>query len=96
MFPIAQRHRNIGDCSQKASSPASVCGNDIPDDNVCHRRNVRGTHRLANKREDYLAKTMLEYKNNSRHGYDATMAEVLQPVTDGQIADLAYFIARIR
>jgi cytochrome c553 len=39
---------------------------------------------------------MLEFKNNSRHGYDATMAEVLQPVTEQQIADLAFFIARVR
>ena len=37
---------------------------------------------------------MREYKDNSRHGYDGTMAEVLQPVTPEQIADLAYFFAR--
>ena len=47
--------------------------------------------RLADQREDYLAKTMREYKDNSRHGYDGTMAEVLQPVTVEQIADLAYY-----
>jgi cytochrome c553 len=39
---------------------------------------------------------MREYKSNSRHGYDDSMAEVLQPVTDEQIADLAYYIARVR
>ena len=48
--------------------------------------------RIANQREDYLAKTLREYKDNSRHGYDATMAEVLQPVTPEQIADLAYYL----
>jgi cytochrome c553 len=37
-----------------------------------------------------------EYKNNTRHGYDATMAEVLAPVTDAQIVDLAYAIARFK
>ena len=52
--------------------------------------------RIANQREDYLARTLAEYKSNTRHGYDATMAEVMQPVTLEQIADLAYYIARVR
>jgi len=67
--------------------------------NTCHNTDFSGKDnvpRLANQREDYLAKTMREYKDNSRHGYDATMAEVLQPVTTDQIADLAYFLARVR
>ena len=65
----------------------------------CHNPDFSGRDnvpRLANQREDYLAKTMREYKDNSRHGYDGTMAEVLQPVTPEQIADLAYFLARVR
>jgi cytochrome c553 len=67
--------------------------------NSCHNADFSGKDnvpRIADQREDYLAKTMMEYKNNSRHGYDATMAEVLQPVTPEQIADLAYFLARAR
>jgi cytochrome c553 len=67
--------------------------------NNCHGADFGGRDnvpRLADQREDYLAKTMLEYKDNSRHGYDATMADVLQPVTKEQIADLAYFLARVR
>ena len=67
--------------------------------NTCHNTDFSGKEnvpRLADQREDYLAKTMREYKDNSRHGYDATMAEVLQPVTTDQIADLAYFLARVR
>jgi cytochrome c553 len=66
--------------------------------NSCHNTDFSGKDnvpRLANQREDYLAKTMREYKDNSRHGYDGTMAEVLQPVTTDQIADLAYFLARV-
>ena len=62
--------------------------------NSCHNADFSGRDnvpRLADQREDYLAKTMREYKDNSRHGYDGTMAEVLQPVTPEQIADLAYF-----
>lgn len=67
--------------------------------NACHNLDFSGKDnvpRIADQREDYLAKTLREYKDNSRHGYDATMAEVLQPVTLEQIADLAYFLARVR
>jgi cytochrome c553 len=67
--------------------------------NSCHNTDFSGRDnvpRIANQREDYLAKTMREYKDNSRPGYDASMAEVLQPVTPEQIADLAYFLARVR
>src|SRR5580692_2293648 len=67
--------------------------------NTCHNPDFSGKDnvpRLADQREDYLAKTMREYKDNSRHGYEGTMAEVLQPVTVEQIADLAYFLARVR
>jgi cytochrome c553 len=67
--------------------------------NSCHNADFSGRDnipRLADQREDYLAKTMREYKDNTRHGYDGTMAEVLQPVTPEQIADLAYYLARLR
>ena len=67
--------------------------------NACHNTDFSGKDnvpRIADQREDYLAKTLREYKDNSRHGYDGTMAEVLQPVTVEQIADLAYFLARVR
>jgi cytochrome c553 len=67
--------------------------------NSCHQVDFSGGEnvpRIANQREDYLARTLAEYKNNTRHGYDATMAEVMQPVTPEQIADLAYYIARVR
>jgi len=67
--------------------------------NSCHNTDFSGRDnvpRLADQREDYLAKTMREYKDNTRHGYDGTMAEVLQPVTADQIADLAYYLARVR
>ena len=67
--------------------------------NTCHNTDFSGKEnvpRIANQREDYLAKTLAEYKDNSRHGYDATMADVMQTVTKEQIADLAYYIARVR
>jgi cytochrome c553 len=67
--------------------------------NNCHKADFSGAEnvpRIANQREDYLAKTLTEYKNNSRHGYDGTMADVMGAVTPEQIADLAYYIARVR
>jgi len=67
--------------------------------NSCHKADFSGgdnVPRIANQREDYLAKTLREYKDNSRHGYDGTMAEALQPVNAEQIAGLANFQARVR
>ena len=67
--------------------------------NVCHTATFAGQDnvpRIADQREDYLIKALRGYKDNSRHGYDATMAEVMQPVTDDQILDLAYYIARVK
>jgi cytochrome c553 len=64
----------------------------------CHKADFSGDDnvpRIANQREDYLAKTLHEYKNNSRHGYDGTMADVLGSVKEEQIADLAYYISRV-
>jgi cytochrome c553 len=67
--------------------------------NSCHNLDLSGREnipRIANQREDYLARTLHEYKTNDRHGYDGVMAEVVAPVSDDQIADLAYYIARFR
>jgi len=67
--------------------------------NTCHNTDFSGKEnvpRIANQREDYLANTLAEYKSNARAGYDASMADVMAPVTPEQIADLAYYIARVR
>jgi cytochrome c553 len=67
--------------------------------NSCHGLDLAGREsipHIADQREDYLAKTLREYKSNTRHGYDGVMAEVLTPITDAQIADLACYIARFR
>jgi cytochrome c553 len=66
---------------------------------ACHRPDLSGGEnipRIANQREDYLVKTMSEYKDKTRRSYDAAMAGVMQAVTPDQIADLAYYIARVR
>jgi cytochrome c553 len=63
----------------------------------CHSATLAGRDnvpRIAAQREDFLVKTLREYKSNARPGYDASMADVLQPVTDAEIADLAYFASR--
>jgi len=67
--------------------------------NFCHNRDYSGNEnvpRLAGQREDYLVKALREYKGNTRRGYDASMADVLYPVSDENILDLAYFLARHR
>ncbi len=65
--------------------------------NVCHNPDLAGREsvpRIAGQREDFLVKTMREYKTNTRPGYDASMGDVLQPIADADIVDLAYFTAR--
>ena len=67
--------------------------------NICHGFNYAGGEnvpRIAGQREDYLAKTLREYKANTRRGYDAAMADVLHSVRDEQIGDLAYFLSRLQ
>jgi cytochrome c553 len=65
----------------------------------CHNPDLSGHDnipRLADQREDYLKAALKAYKSNQRPGYDGTMAEVLAPISEGQIDDLAYFIAHLR
>jgi len=67
--------------------------------NTCHNLDLTGREnipRIADQREDYLVKTLRDYKSNTRQGYDGVMAEVLAPITDAQILDLAYYLARFR
>jgi cytochrome c553 len=66
---------------------------------VCHKPDFSGSQnvpRLAGQREDYLVKALRGYKDNSRRGYDASMADVIEPLTDEQILDMAYYLARVR
>jgi cytochrome c553 len=65
--------------------------------NVCHNPDLAGRDavpRIAGQREDFLVKTMREYKTNVRAGYDASMGDVMHPISDAEILDLAYFTAR--
>jgi cytochrome c553 len=67
--------------------------------NFCHTATLAGQQnvpRIADQREDYLVKALRGYKDNSRRGYDASMADVVAPITDEQILDLAYYVARVK
>jgi cytochrome c553 len=65
----------------------------------CHKQDFSGEEgapRLAAQREDYLIKAMREYKSNVRRAYDASMADVMPPISDDDIFDLAHYLARLR
>jgi cytochrome c553 len=67
--------------------------------NFCHSQNFsgeQGAPRLAGQREDYLVTAMREYKSNERRAYDPSMADVMHPLTDADILDLAHYLARLR
>ena len=67
--------------------------------NFCHRSDFSGDKnvpRLAGQREEYLLKSLRGYKDNSRSAYDAQMSEVVYPLKDEELADLAYFLARVQ
>ena len=64
--------------------------------NVCHRPDFSGQEnvpRLTGQREDYLLKALREYKSGARHGYEPTMAEVLEPIDDTQLIEFAYYLS---
>jgi cytochrome c553 len=67
--------------------------------NFCHQSDFGGDQnvpRLADQREDYLLKALRSYKDNSRRGYDAQMAEVTYVMKDEDFVELAYFLARLK
>ena len=63
---------------------------------VCHNADYAGHDqipRIARQREDYLLKALREYKSDKRFGGGAAMNEVLYPLDDKALVDLAYFMA---
>jgi cytochrome c553 len=62
----------------------------------CHNPDMSGHDqigRIGAQREDYLVKALREYRSGERRGYDPAMVEVAQAITDGEIADIAHFLA---
>ena len=95
-LPAPQPPADPGDPARLERGRALVNQNHC---NVCHRPDFSGQNnvpRVANQREEYLLKTLRDYKSGARHGYDATMAEVLQPLSDAQLVELSYYLAHHR
>ena len=85
-LPAPKPPADAGDPARMQRGSALITQNRC---NSCHNLDLAGRENIphiANQREDYLARTLHEYKTNVRHGYDGVMAEVLAPVTDDQIA----------
>jgi cytochrome c553 len=95
-LPAPQPPSGPADDARMARARALVEANRC---NFCHTPTFAGQDnvpRIADQREEYLVKALRGYKDNSRHGYDSSMADVVAPITDAQILDLAYYIARVK
>ncbi|HLH91012.1 MAG TPA: c-type cytochrome [Xanthobacteraceae bacterium] len=95
-LPAPPPAADAGDAARIARAQALVGANRC---NACHTPNFAGQDqvpRIADQREDYLLRTLREYKSGARTGYDATMAEVVAPLKDQDFADLAYYLARVK
>ena len=67
--------------------------------NSCHRPDFSGREsvpRLADQREDYLLKTLSEYKSGARRAYEPIMVEVLQPISEAAMVEFSYYLAHLR
>jgi cytochrome c553 len=65
---------------------------------VCHNPDFSGREqmpRLAHQREDYLLKSMREYKSGARLGYGGAMSQELAGLTDQDLNDLAHFLSHL-
>jgi len=63
----------------------------------CHLPDYRGHDqipRLAGQKEDYLAATMVAYRDNKRSGTDTTMTGILYGIGDADIKALAHYLSQ--
>ena len=68
------------------------CGN-------CHGKQLLGGEQmppLSHQHEDYLMKALLDYKAERRLGDRAAMVEVVTPLSEAGLADLAHYLAHVR
>jgi cytochrome c553 len=90
--PFKQDKDDNPDLSAKGKQAAAGrrCGN-------CHGDNFAGSKavaRLAGQREDYLAKTLHDYKSGTRPGGpQGVMSDVAYPLSDEEIEALAHYLA---
>jgi cytochrome c553 len=95
-LPVPTPAADAGDAARIARAKDLVGKNRC---NFCHTPSFAGQDqvpRIADQREDYLLKTLREYKSGVRSGYEATMAEVVAPLKDEDFVDLAYYLARVK
>ena len=65
---------------------------------ICHLPTYLGREqipRLAGQREDYLLHSMQQFKNNQAIGRDSNMAASVYGVSDQELQDISYYLARI-
>ncbi len=65
---------------------------------ICHLPTYLGREqipRLAGQREDYLLLSMQQFKNNQAIGRDSNMAASVYGVSDQDLQDISYFLARL-
>jgi cytochrome c553 len=64
---------------------------------VCHLPDFRGRNqvpRIATQREDFLARTMAEYRDGRRVGIDTQMNGAVVGLSDADIAALAHYLSQ--
>lgn len=67
--------------------------------NNCHLPTLLGREqipRIAGQREDYLAQSMRQYRDNQRIGSDTSMTAAMYSVPNADVDALAHFIANSR
>jgi cytochrome c553 len=87
---------DAGDAAQVERAKDIVAKNRC---NFCHTPTFVGQDqvpRIAGQREDYLVRTLREYKSGERRGYDPAMASVVEPLKDQDFVDLAYYLSRAK
>jgi len=65
---------------------------------VCHLPNFRGRNqipRLTGQREEFLARTLAEYRDGRRVGVDTQMNGAVHGLSDAEIAALAHYLAML-
>jgi cytochrome c553 len=65
---------------------------------ICHLPTYLGREqipRLAGQREDYLLHSMQQFKNNQAIGRDSNMAASVYGVSDQDLQDISYYLARL-
>lgn len=66
---------------------------------TCHNADYSGREqmpRVAGQREGYLVKSFKDYQAGARVGTQAAMAEAVRGLSEAELADLAYYLARFR